>query len=35
LIAIFMSLIGYVVFILMFQTRLPKGPVETILAGLV
>jgi hypothetical protein len=30
-----MALIGYLVFILMFETRLPKGPVEAILAGLV
>jgi len=30
-----MALIGYLVFILMFETRLPKGPVESILAGLV
>jgi hypothetical protein len=34
-IAIFLSLIGYVVFISMFQTRLPKGPIEAMLAGLV
>jgi len=30
-----MALIGYLVFILMFETRLPKGPVESILVGLV
>jgi len=30
-----MALIGYLVFIFMFETRLPKGPVEAILAGLV
>ena len=33
--SLFMALVGYLVFILMFETRLPKGPVEVFLAGLV
>ena len=31
--ALLLAFIGYVVFILMFETRLPKGPIEFLLGG--